>query len=467
MNRFGLSILPCVFAIIALQCTQPSQLVNTGGSEVVGKLVTVSNKPNPVNNATVFAYAIPGDTSQKVPADDTIPVATAVSDEKGEYSFKDLDIGYYNFFGIAVEGGDTLRSFHAKVHIDSFAPPKQPTYHMDVGTDTMHAPGKIKGRVLLEQGDNTPITCYIPGSSFISISDDTGAFTISSVPPGVYKLYYKDMTLRYEPAIDSGIVVKPDSVTVLAPKVLALSTAGAPPAPKGVTVSYDTVSGQVTLAWNKVNVADLKDYIVSRRGNGSGVFIPIDTVQKPDTFFIDPVYLNPSDTSGHTYFYELFSQDSGGDPSSHSNIVSIDVAPPSVLRTSIFFSSTNTHNDTAAIGDKISIIATYANQTTVVQTIDWSLGKPDSIVRSTNVAKLNGTDTLTMSWAQPGIKTIYVRSLDVANRTWTESKKIVIVQDMPIVKYLSPDTTIDYGGAVQCSIAVAHSFGLCTLRAYP
>ena len=462
MNRLGLSILPCAFAIITLQCTQPSQLVTTGGSEVVGKLVTVSN--NPVPNAKVFAYKITTDTS----AADSIPVKTVVSNEKGEYTFSGLDAGLYNFFGIALEGGDTLRSSHPNIHNDSLTPRGQPPYRKDIGPDTMHAPGKIRGRVILEPGDSTPITCYIPGSSFISISDDTGAFIISSVPPGVYRLYYADFKSdRYQSAKDSGIVVYPDSVTKLKPKVLVLSTIGAPPAPKGVTVSYDTVSGQVSLSWNKVNVGDLKDYIIYRRDSAAGSFLPINTVQKPDTVFKDKVYTNPSDTSNHIYAYELASEDSGNNISnSRSDFVVDTVVSPSTIRTFVSLIAENTANDTidtAGVLDNITIIASYTNKSTIVRKLFWSMEKPDSVVDSAICGSKTGTVTLRKFWTQTGIKTVYVTSLDDAGRSWTDSIRIFIVQDTPIVKYLSPDITIDYGGTVQCSIAVAHRFGLCTL----
>jgi|GEM_PF-2236439 N-acetylneuraminic acid mutarotase len=462
MKRLSILFL-CLFpAILALHCTQPSQLANnTGGSEVVGKLVTVSN--NPVKNAKVFAYKIPGDTSKKVPATDTIPFATVASNENGEYTFKDLDTGYYNFFGIAVESGDTLRSFHGNIHNDSIAPDKKPPHIVPVGTDTMHAPGKIKGRVILEPGDSTLILCHIPGSSFISFSDKTGAFTISSVPPGVYLLNYDDISGRYQSALDSGVVVKQDDTVNLKPKALVLSTVGNPPAPKGVVASYDTVLGKVTLTWNKVNVADLREYIVYRQDDGVGAFLPVDTVSKPDTVSNDIVYADPSDTSDHSYSYEVYSQDIGGDRSDHSDIVTVTVVPPSKLRTFLSLSSLNTIKDSAAVLDKISIIASYDNKSTKVRKLFWYIEKPDSLVDSAVCGSTNGFDTLRWSWKQTGVKTVYVTSLDEANRSWTDSITISIVRDMPIVRYCSKDTSIDYGGSIQCSLQVAHRFGACTL----
>jgi Kelch motif. len=82
------------------------------------------------------------------------------------------------------------------------------------------------------------------------------------------------------------------------------------------------------------------------------------------------------------------------------------------------------------------------------------------------VNKNSGSDTLKIQCAPIGKKTVYCKTIDGLGRKSMDSTFVNIVQDKPVITFLSPDQTINFGGMAQCSIAVSHQFGPCTLRVH-
>ncbi len=452
------------FVCCALQCGKGSvSVVNMGGSEVVGKLVTVSNSP--VADARIVAYKIPSDTTglnldivKKMP-----PADTAVSDAQGRYSFSRLDTGYYHLFAAGKSDMDSLFVSHDSVYIDYFAPPSQPAHRVDVGVDTMRAPGWITGKVVLEPGFESSIVCYIPGSSLISITNDTGGFTLVNVPAGAYTIYYRDFTGLYDRVKDSNVVVVSKQKTGLSEKVMHLSAQGIPPAPKGLRAAYDTLEGRVYLSWKKVNVADVAEYLVFRKASTPDSFVQVGTIDQPDTLFIDKVYTSTQDTAPHVYIYEIFSRDDGQDVGPHSDPCSVSVISPASIRTFLALQANHKPYDTVAVFDNVPITCMYTNEFAPIESLFWILEKPDSVVRTKEPGNRSGSDTLIIAWDRTGMKTVYCTAVDAAGRKRTDSIMVVVVQDEPFIRFLSADTVIEFGGTVRCSIDVGHRFGNCSL----
>jgi hypothetical protein len=452
-------------AVIALKCGKsPSQVVTTGGSEVVGKLVTAANSP--VANARVFAYKIPADASTFNLLQSTSPIDTAISNDLGEYKFTKLDVGYFHLFASGKYLSDSLFASHDKVYNDYIAPASESTHKINVGVDTMKAPGSISGNVVLEPGYPSAIQCYIPGSSYISITDNTGSFFISNIPAGTYSLIYSNNSggeYAYATVEDSNIVIVSDSTTRLPPKTMQLATQNGPPAPVNIHAVYDTVNGKVTVSWNKVNVSDLKEFVVFRKEATQDSFTQIGKAIQPETSFVDIVYKDSLDSSAHVYLYEIYSRDQGDEMGSHSDFCSVSVVSPALVRTLLLLQAAGGRSiDTVAVFNQELIFCDYANRLVGVDSLIWSLEKPDSIIRRSWAGSKNGSDTLRISWDQPGTKKVYCRAVEERGK-WVDSITVVVIKDTPVIKYLSPDTTVEFGGMVRCSIDVAHQFGSCTL----
>ena len=134
-----------------------------------------------------------------------IPIDSTVSNDTGLYLFDTLDPGIYSISAYLRYGNDTFFTLIPDIDFDSLR---------YVGIDTLRAPGKIQGTVSTDkEGPANSVTCYIPGSSFMAMTDAEGAFVISHVPPGVHPLaYHHD---KYKDTLIHDIVVCSDSTTIV------------------------------------------------------------------------------------------------------------------------------------------------------------------------------------------------------------------------------------------------------------
>jgi hypothetical protein len=118
-----------------------------------------------------------GKTASNPPA-----VDSTRCDHSGAYRFDSLGQGIYSIVGEKIDGTDTLTMRHPGVLlIDS----------KDIGYDTLRLPGRIKGKVVVPAGESAKnVTCYIPGTSYIAITNDSGGFKITGIPEGIYSLSF-------------------------------------------------------------------------------------------------------------------------------------------------------------------------------------------------------------------------------------------------------------------------------------
>ena len=140
------------------------------------------------------------------------------------------------------------------------------------------------------------------------------------------------------------------------------------------------------------------------------------------------------------------------------------VVSSSLVTTTFTSNLINAISDTASINDTIKVCLTYSNPTRKIVKVVWyadSLNSP--VVRQKSDSSLTGKDTLTYSWKQTGNKKIFVKATDGAGTVWTDTLGIVIIQDVPVITFLSADTTINHGGTVRCSVYVQQEFGTMTV----
>lgn len=431
-------------------CTSPSNVAQNGGSEVVGTLVTKSGEE--VIGAQVRAY-------KSIEGPDSFLFVHAVETGlNGRYSFDNLDSGLYYFECNARVGQDSLFALINNVNNDSIASPDQPRHVVDIGIDTMFPPGSISGKVHFDYGANmSGVSCYIPGTSFNALTDDTGAFKISNVPAGTYRVSfrYKGSNFSLNDTQFQNVVVQPTINTSIGTISMQLSGEGLPLKPLGLIFRYDTLTGQITVKWNRVLVPDFLKYEVFRqKSNNTEGFLSMGSVS--DSFFIDKITF--MDTMSYTVYYKVQCFDNSGHSSDFSDSVSLIVNPPAGT-TMVNLSKPSS----AGLFDNVTIIAGYTNKSAPVDTILWTTGNTN-VIHTAN--KKSGWDTLKIQCKQLGEQTIYIKTIDALGRKSIDSAFITVVQDMPVINYLSPDQTIDAGGTVQCSLSVSHRFGSCTLSVH-
>jgi N-acetylneuraminic acid mutarotase len=414
-------------AILLLHCECGlGPMTGGSGSEVNGRTFQASLKP--IAGATVYldtARSI--DTTAMPDTSAIVHLDTATSGPDGNFNIRLENNGVYIISCSANNGG--LVAFKSNVIVN------RPSnydgiYPVDVGTLVLVPPGSISGKVVINSSTMANVICYIPGTSFMAISNDTGGFTISNVPPGTYSVYY--YYPGYETGKDTAITVVSGQVKPLSVKVLRFDPAGAPPAPIGLAAQYDTANGVAVISWHAVNVADLAGYRVYRKKAGTmDLPVRLTTGQISDTVFSDTIYRTINDTV-YQYAYEVTAVDSGPSESDFSNLVQVTAIPPSYIHPVLRLSNLTPVEQSfpkgfSGAGKTVTISLDFWCNITRTNTINWFTRAPDSVfMKKTDVSTLKGSDTLLWVWNTSGAKMVYVNALDERNVTWRDSLAVFI-----------------------------------------
>ena len=140
----------------AISCSLTCSLdVAGGGSEVETKVGLYGNlvfeNGTPAEGATVRAFFVDSvafrertNSNKTNRSIDSIPIDTIFTDSNGMYLFDSLKAGTYNLKCTYIDNSDTLYVYIMGVIFNNI---------YDVGTDTLCAPGHIKGEVDLDQNN--------------------------------------------------------------------------------------------------------------------------------------------------------------------------------------------------------------------------------------------------------------------------------------------------------------------------
>ena len=210
--------------------------------------VLVDGKGDPVANAKVHALSSEPDAKIDLKDPDKSVMARTETDSHGHYSLTGLINGNYNVIGVERDGASSVLIPNIRLL----------STNMNLGVDTLLAPGKITGQVVFDGAPLEGVFCYIPGTFLVTITDLQGKFILDRVPDGIYRFKY--VSENYISIEDSQVVVRSGETTTLSQKTMVLDTTIQPPIPKGLRAEYDSVTGLVSLTWNRVNISDLAGY---------------------------------------------------------------------------------------------------------------------------------------------------------------------------------------------------------------
>ena len=390
-------------------CCSNSPVATQGGSgtETVGGIF-VDTLGNPVKNAFVH-----------VSSSDTINPQTFwdATNKDGEYLIENIKAGIYNLEGFTSD--TSLIIFMGILYTDDSKP-------LDLGVDTMQAPGSISGTVLLDSTANPGVLIYIPGTSYSAYSDDSGKFVISHVPEGVYSVYY--YYPGYALGKDSLVNVYSGLDTTLDTKYLQPDPNDDPPAPRYISATYDTASGVVILTWEKVKVSDLYGYYVYRKEDSDTAFIKIATVF--DTIYydtIDTIINNPTDSTIQCRLqYQVKSVDTLTNTSSFSPRADITAESPMLIMTLFTWTLLPGDTDTVVNGQSVDLAVHFKNKTRENILIRWYTGDPLDTVRIKSVNTKEGDDTLSYTWQDTGVYLVCVEALDEKGYYWRDSCNVTV-----------------------------------------
>jgi hypothetical protein len=431
----------------------------TGGSEVVGIFIT--DKGEPAANAIVKLDTAK-DTSVFLP-ESQIRIDSTTTGANGSFSFYLKNTG----------GSYTISASYKNGQLVAFIPAfpnNRPanysdTFYIPVGTIRMLPPGWITGKVEIDKADMSGVNCYITKPPLQGFTDNFGVFTIYGVPQGTYKVtfFYPD----HIPDRDTPVVVMSGVPTDVGTIILSYDPLKQQPAPREVTLSYDTAHGTVIVNWSAVHVSDLTGYYIYRQMPGEGAPTLRDSVPANETTYHDVVFPNLQDIVPKDISYQIQATDSGHNVGQKSNPIIIHALPPILVHTAFSFSAPYTVNDTAEVADPVKILVSFNNKTHATKRLTWYVSYPDSVVQTTVFDSLSGSDMLTHVWLTPGIKTVTCAALDDNDSAWLDSTHVVIVNKTPQITSISPAQVVDFGGSVQCRCVVNHRYGRFTVEMGP
>ena len=291
-------------------CELPSGGGGTEAEGISGQIVNPQGTP--VYGASVHVYSSDSTGTTGVVKDSTL------TDANGRFNFSKLTDGQYNVESSWKQNGSTQAVLISNVILHGGT---------NLGIDTLHTAGSI---FVVAQSNGSPLAgaqCYVPGSSLISISDDSGNCLITGVPPGIFNIRISYQGLQTLTSADiqvqSGITADAGTFDLVADPALA------PPTPTGVLAQYDSTSGIVTLTWNTVQVSDLAGYVVYRRNDLTQTPVKISVNLVTNTIFKDTLRRGNGDNNRMLYLYQVKAQDKDGNLSFlYSDPVGITAVPP-------------------------------------------------------------------------------------------------------------------------------------------
>jgi hypothetical protein len=306
LNRFAGAAIAAAF-IAFVHCT-PDKVAGNGtltGNPTVAGTVYAANG-SPAANATVRFHPV-GFNPKATAAADSL---TTTTDASGRFSAP-LDSGTYTIWDSGASGlafRDSLRIMKGDTARCS---------------DTLRAPGTLKGRVQM-QGTDNPETVFIIflGTNAFSMPLDTlGNFLIPNLPQGNYHVRFLT-TLQNYTVLDTALSVTAGKIDTLASPI-QLQYTGIP-VPAGVQLKYDTNLQVVTLVWNKPTTGSpIRGYQVLRKNAAYNALpVAINSQIVTDTFYHDS-----SGVQDSGYLYYVAAVDTGNEVGGMGGGVGIKIQP--------------------------------------------------------------------------------------------------------------------------------------------
>lgn len=403
----------------------------------------------PLRGAVV--KAVPGTlgTLEKPSSARMAEADSTTTDSTGRYVLEDLAAGMYNLLGdygqgqlvvlikgVMVTGGDA---------------------RIEVKTDTLRPPGRISGRVIIPGGDQGGVLCYVPGTSFLALSDDSGSFTLSGLPQGTYAVSYRKDGLKT--GRTEGVEVKAGANVRLADRSLPADPAYPPPAPAGLEAAYDTLTGSVTLRWRRVDVSDLDGYWIYRNQPGDPEPQRVMASLVRDTVWRETLYGKALTDPERDFIYRLKSQDYEANLSGvYSKPVTVHAAAPARVRTVFAWNLEGSLGDSASIGDSVIARVEFRNPSRRITKLSLYVDGQVAPASHREDSSRQGSDSVKVSRPTAGRRWIFAEAVDEAGYAWRDSVSIRFVADPPRAD-AGRDTAVSIHGEARFQGRATQAFG--------
>jgi hypothetical protein len=302
--------LPLLTALALLSCAVDTPTSAGGSTETInGHTVAMLYNPDGTPAAGATVRFVPEDL-ENGPAPvraRTGAVCSTTTDAHGHFRFDSVPGDVYNIFGEL----DGNVSFQASVPVAAG--------HAEAEPDTLRAPGTLRGYIELSHGlDYKTVYALVPGSFTYSDVDSSGAFALSGLAEGDYRMRFYTTMDDWEP-VDTVLPVFA-GVDSLWPDTIRMKYSGIP-VPTGLRLEYDSMMLVVTVRWNRCDPALVSGYHVSRRHEDSS-YVQVNAAPLTDTVFHDS-----GASLNQTYEYTVAALDVNANQGAHAERVRTTIVP--------------------------------------------------------------------------------------------------------------------------------------------
>lgn len=391
------------------------------------------------------------------------PEYNTTADSEGKVSISNMLPGTYTIYA-----STSLSSAVASTEIKSTATDDRKAQFKDIvvtaaqdttlSTDiVLTKPGSISGTVeLLNNPNNVTlggISVYVPGTSFIALTDENGDFVISGVPTGKYDLIQFDKSGLTSSQI-ADITVDSDTDTDLGVIVMSLSTG-----PSGEIISLDNTSS-VTISGTAKDVLQTNTVTINLKYDSRAVlmkvahessFLNVDWVTVASSYTFDsstnPSAITNYSTDGIKYVYVKFADLNGLESSVYYKEFIINNDKPIINSISLL-------NNWSYIANTDQGDGTYATQKVPIEISASDRGTGVKEMLICNNSSFSGCSTWETyatsksNWNlndnTAGIKTVYIKVKDyVGNESLTSSDSITVTTHTVLPAEHTSSVTLD------------------------
>lgn len=357
---------------------------------------------SPAVNARIRVYPV-----DYAPDSSAIPKTAAGSyfatrtDERGGYHLDSLSSGEYNILAES-EGRYSMQdSVYLSVRTDS------------VPSDTLDEPGSVSGVVVLQpQDDPQSVLVQALGTNSYTNVDGDGRFTLHNLGAGRYTLRVSTTYADYNSLIVPARVRTGKADTL--PDSLFLPFTGIPVV-QGLRASYDTLTGVVTLSWNRVKYRSFSEYQIFRDRSPALSLSDRAIASTQDTVFRDAwdIRTEFADMSYAKWEYRVRVMSLTDHIGPAYGKMVVDVVDPARITTQINPFVAKVHWDSSSQKDVYRVVARLTNAGRGIESLSWAMGAPDD---SGAFRSLDGghayTDTFDFAWDRQGPFSVYMKAVD-------------------------------------------------------
>lgn len=425
-SKWG-KLLALIVLFIIVSCTQNDGITGTVDETDTGIIAMLYNPDGtPAIGANVKIFEV-ADTTKT-------PASEVISDENGNYAVSGLAKGTYNIYAEK----DELVAFQDSISVleDTII----------IKDDTLETPTNISGVVGLQPNhEPRTVTVQVLGTEIFSNVNEDGYFTLNRMAKG-------DFTLKLSTTLDNytttyeNLTITPDTPETLADTLWLIYTGI--PVVEGLTATYDTLNGVVTLSWNGTKYRDFQDYLIYRDYFDSLNFSSTPIAFIDDTVFYDSVFdksmsngeFSFSDTNDYNFKYRVTVRNNSQDEGLSYKYVGVVAASPNkvepFIETKTFHNSLQIYTDTCSINDSLQVFIKITEKHRDIEEVIVSRIDSSKVLFSDSIGdgKREIVDTISFCFGTIGEQVSIIQIIDGAKDVWNDTLKIFVTVDRPIIE---------------------------------